>query len=206
MQPRHYLIVAAIVGIVAIGALLLLGEPAYRDKAMTELPPPPAPTAGADSLPGTSGPKQGEVAIKADTDRHQLQTRLNTIAQAYNDGNAKAAELALWKNHAVVRPNGEHLDRAGVLRTWAKEWTELHNRELVLSVVSFEREDDYVNASWSIDLAADVIDEFGETHKFKLHGLQEARYLSSDGEERLDGPITYTIVDQTMNGEPWPIQ
>jgi hypothetical protein len=206
MQARRYLIVAAIVGIVAVGAILLLGDPVYRNKAMTEDASPPSPTAGANSLPQAPAPKQGEVTSIADTGRHQLQSRLNAIAQAYNDGNAKAAELALWKNHAVVRPNGEHLDRAGVLRTWAKEWTELHNRELVLGVVSFEREDDYVNASWSIDLAADVIDEFGEMHKFKLHGLQEARYLSSDGEERLDGPITYTIVDQTMNGEPWPIQ
>lgn len=206
MQSRHDLMVAAIIGVIAIGFILLPGKLAFKDKAASEAPQDPATAvtqpADAGSMPEASSPRAGDAEIN----RHQLQARLNAIAQAYNDGNAKAIELALWKNHAVVRPNGEHLDRAGVLRNWAKEWTELHNRELALTVVTFEREDDHVSASWSIDLAADVVDEFGDTHRFKLHGLQEARYLISGDEEALDGPITYTIVDQTMNGEPWPIQ
>lgn len=208
MQSRYVLVVAIIVGMIAAAYIILVGKPDQKDPAVLNASQTPVatPAPGNASQPEAMQPMPDTKTSDADPARQKLQSRLDAIAQAYDEGNIKAIELAIWKNHAVVRPNGEHLDRAGVLRNWTQEWTQLHNRDLTLSVVSFERSEDYVNASWSVDLAADIQDEFGETHKFKLHGLQEARYLISGDEEQLDGPITYTLVDQTMNGEPWPTQ
>lgn len=208
MKSKFAWVVVGVFVIIAVAYFALVGMPPQSVSGSQDLAPDPIqdatlPAVSATSANTTSADTAGNENAAA---RGQLQSRLDAIAQAYNDGNIKAIELALWKNHAVVRPNGQHLDRDGVLKNWTREWTQFQNRKLALAIVSFEKADDYVNASWSIDLTADIEDEFGEIHKFKMHGLQEARYLITADGELLDGPITFAAAEQTMNGEPWSTQ
>ncbi len=202
-MSRPKLVVVAVVGAaVAAVALLWLGRDRPAD--VTTSARPVAESEGAEPVGMAPAQADAVAAPAADSDaRAKLQSRLDAIAQAYNDGNVKAIEAVLWPNHAVVRPNGEHHDRNGLLQTWETEWTRLHNRELKMAVLTLESRGEVINATWSVDLTADVYDEENQAHRYELHGVQQASYRSTDGQEMLEGPITYAVSDQTMDGEDW---
>jgi hypothetical protein len=187
------LLLAAAVLVVVVLRILSSEQPSPQPAQES----PQAPASQAAPVPVESSGRP------AATTHEKLQRRLDALAQAYNDGNRKAIELALWDNHAVVRPNGEHLDRAGVLEQWEREWTQFSNRNLSFAVIEVTEDGGRVSASWSLKLTADLQDEAGQSHAFELTGVQAARYTVSGDTELLDGPITYTSVRQTLDGEPF---
>lgn len=185
--------------------IAILGYLRYQSQEApgTERAPPAAASAQGLHAQAEPPPTDSQRPETGNGTRTSLEARLDKIAEAYNAGNIKAIELALFPNHAVVRPNGEHLDRAGVLLNWQEEWQLFPKRELRLAVLSFEQRGDEVSASWTVDLRADTHDEDGEVHVYEFHGVQEARYRLVDGQPALASPITYSSFEQTMDGEPW---
>lgn len=132
--------------------------------------------------------------------REKLQQRLDAIAKAYNTGDGAAMERALWKNHAVTRPNGKTMYRSDLMGQWATEWVQFRNRSLSFAIEHIEEEGTNVTALWSVELTADLLDAAGEAHKLEFNGTQKAVYVRSGEDEMLDGPITYVRLDQTIDG------
>jgi len=129
-----------------------------------------------------------------------LQNRLDAIAKAYVAGDAAAAERAMWPNHAVVRPNGDTLQRSELLGQWMTEWERFKDRTLSFVIEEVYVEDDQVTAYWMIDLSAKVLGEDSELHDYAVHGLQKAIFQPGRGVDLLDEPIQYHGFEQTWDG------
>ena len=122
---------------------------------------------------------------------------------AYNQGDVEAAEKAMWKNHAVTRPNGVTLDRDHLLAQWKKEWETLGNRKLSYKVREVSDVNGLTVATWSVEATGDATYPDGTTHAFHLVGTQHAGFKQQAGDEMLDGPIIFLDATQTMDGQPW---
>jgi hypothetical protein len=206
---RRKTLALAGVALIAGIAVLVLREPR---------PPPPAPVLAASMpvpplapAPVTAAEQPNAavapVAAPAPSAAAQvrLQARLDAMALAYEEGDARAMELALWPNHAVVRPDGELLDRAALLATWAQEWQAFQNRSLDFYVESIRESGDGTVATWTLLLTADVPDSAGDLQHIMITGKQQATLLGSGDGERLQGPITYLGFERAYNGFPWPL-
>ncbi len=201
----------ALVGIAVFAWLQLTGHRASQDAMFHAQIPDSEPEdvqPGADPAARSAGDElpQGDVteprAGPESPARQALQTRLDSIAQAYNRGDAAAAEKSLWANHAVVRPDGRVVYRSDLIGQWSTEWAQLRNRNLAYTVEECNQEAGKVSARWSLKLTADVLGEDGETHQFEFGGSQEAHYIRDGEEESLLEPIVYTRVYQTVDGYP----
>ena len=109
----------------------------------------------------------------------------------------------MWSNHAVIRPNGELLDREQLLAQWQKDWDSFKNQKMTLTVAQITKRENSVEATWTLDLIADTADPQGAIHKYHLAGTQGARYVQNGSEELLDGPIKFIDSTITMDGMPW---
>lgn len=158
------------------------------------LPAAPAPTAQANAV-ATTGPVDPATFF-----REKIQARLNALAEAYNAGDAAAAERALDDNHAVIRPDGRTLYRSDVLGQWAIEWTQFQNRSLVFEVEFVEVEGDSVKALWTVDLRAEFLGEDSQPHELEFNGTQLAMYRKDGEKLSLQEPIRYTRAYQAIDG------
>jgi len=171
----------------------------------------PAPRAAKAEPP--SGPEPAKLTAKAEapvkptdateappTIYENLQNRLDALAAAYVAGNAAAAERAMWPNHAVVRPNGDTLQRSELLGQWMTEWEGFKDRKLTFVIEEVYVNDDQVEAYWTIDLSAKVLGDDGELHDYAIHGLQKAIFQPGRGVDLLDEPIKYHGFEQTWDG------
>jgi hypothetical protein len=165
------------------------------------VPEPPGRPASATSAAAAALPAKPKDATEAPpTIYENLQNRLDAIAKAYVAGDAAAAERAMWPNHAVVRPNGDTLQRSELLGQWMTEWEGFKDRKLSFVIEEVYVEDDQVTAYWTIDLSAKVLGEDGELHDYAVHGLQKAIFQPGRGVDLLDEPIKYHGFEQTWDG------
>lgn len=203
---------------VVAGALLLLalgGVLIWTYLAQPAPGAPPAPTAPAIAerapvpqvAPATparvalAAPSKPPAAAAAPRSVYEaLQDRLDAIAKAYVAGDAAGAERAMWPNHAVVRPNGQTLQRSELLGQWMTEWESFQQRRLSFAINEVYIEDEQVTAYVSMDLAAQVLGEDGEMHDFAALGLQKMTFQRERGVDVLERPIEYHGYEQTWDG------
>lgn len=207
-------LIVVLVGVAVLAVVVALGRwrsgseltPALADaaapaEAAAQLAPrsAPAPAAATPAAPvvSTSAAAAAELRTK-------MQERLDALAKAYEQGDARAAERAMWPNHAVVRADGEKFGRRELLANWAEEWAAIQNRNLKFYVEDIIEDGARVTAVWTILLTGDLANADGDGGHMMINGKQQAT-LTRDLES-LDGPIEYTAFERTLNGFAWPLE
>jgi hypothetical protein len=210
---RKALFAVAVIALVVAGTLwLFVTRPQPPDTAAVPLEPLPAvtvaaagPATAAAAAPATRGSASGAaLPAEASPGRKHLQERLDALALAYEQGNWSAAERAMWPNHAVVRPNGEHLERGEIRDAWQEEWEGLSNRNLKFYVEKFDVKGGVAAAEWTVLLTADLTTQGGGVHHMMINGIQAATLVGEGAEQRLDGAIVYTAFERKLDGNDWP--
>jgi hypothetical protein len=214
MEQRQRVLIAG----TGIGALLVAAGAWW----MTQAEAPPietrvAATPGAAVPPQpVAGPIASAAAAKLDAPTaakpsassvlgKRVQQRLDALAQAYEQGDARAIERAMWPNHAVIRPDGERFDRRELLALWAEEWESFRNRDLKFYVEEVIEDGVRATVIWTILLTADLTAASGETHHMMINGKQQATIVGGGDTEALEGPIEYTTLERTLDGNVWPV-
>lgn len=211
MRKRRVVIAVCIALLVvgAVGVLFLGWQAPGAPVAIPDRPSQVAPTAAVDSsAPPAAVPMVSPPAAAPDrTDaRKHLQQRLDALALAYEQGDWRAAERAMWPNHAVVRPNGEHLERAEIREAWLEEWETTTNRDLKFYVEKVDVKGNLTAAQWTVLLTADLTDQGGEVHHLMINGTQTATLVGEGDEQMLDGAIVYTAFERKLDGNDWPTE